>query len=72
MRFGFGHPGESAGFCQHHSCREEQALELAFMAGALNRPDLRALADQAHQSTVRCRHQPRKGAVRAPLPTQEE
>lgn len=58
-------------WCQHAICRDDQERDLAFMASALNRKDLRALADAAHQSTVRCRLQPRKGAMRAPLPKSE-
>lgn len=68
MRGGFGHAGESVGYCTHATCREDQERDLAFMAAALNRKDLRELAAAAHQSTVRCRLQPRKGAVRAPFP----
>jgi len=55
-------------WCEHAICREEQARDLAYLGAALNRNDLRVLAAQAHASTVRCRLQPRKGAVRAPLP----
>ena len=55
-------------YCQHSTCREETARELAFMGARLYRNDLRVLAAQAHASTVRCRHVPRKGPVHAPLP----
>lgn len=70
MRWGFGaEAGEAAqAWCTHACCREDQERDLAFMGAALNREDLRALADAAHQSTVRCRLQPRKGPVHAPLP----
>lgn len=74
MRFGYGAEGDPAAqkFCQHATCREDQERDLAYMGAALNRADLRALADQAHQSTVRCRHQPRKGPMRAPFPPRKE
>lgn len=70
MRFGFGAEADQAeqAWCQHATCREDQARDLGFMASELNRPELRELAGAAHNSTVRCRLQPRKGAVRAPLP----
>lgn len=70
MRFGFGHSGDQAAqtWCEHETCRDAQAEELAFMGASLNRPELKDLAQQAYTSTVRCRHQPRKGPVRAPLP----
>lgn len=55
-------------YCQHATCREDTARELAFMGATLWRQDLSALATQAHQSTVRCRHVPRKGPISAPLP----
>jgi hypothetical protein len=73
MRFGFGAEADQAAqtWCTHASCQEDQARDLGFMASALNRPELRELAAQAHNSTVRCRHQPRKGPVRAPLTERE-
>jgi hypothetical protein len=73
VRFGYGADADqpAQAWCTHATCREDQALDLAFMGAALNREDLRALADAAHQSTVRCRLQPRKGAIRAPFPPQK-
>lgn len=74
MRFGFGAPGDQPeqAWCTHATCREDQERDLAFMGAALNRPELRAIADQAKHSTVRCRLQPRKGPVRAPFPPRAE
>lgn len=41
-----------------------------FLLGAASvlRRDLMRMAGEVHLSTVRCRLQPRKGAVRAPFP----
>ena len=73
MRFGFGAPSDQAAqtWCEHATCREDQAGELAYMGAALDRQDLKDLSKQAYHSTVRCRHQPRKGPVRAPFPDQQ-
>lgn len=70
MRWSFSAPAAPAEqtWCTHATCREDQESDLAFMAAALDRQDLREIADAAHQSTVRCRIQPRRGPVRAPLP----
>jgi len=70
LRFGYGADADQAEqtWCEHAICREEQARDLAYLGAALNRNDLRVLAAQAHVSTVRCRLQPRKGPVWAPLP----
>lgn len=43
-------------------------LEFVYRLGLMDGPELRELAGAAHNSTVRCRLQPRKGPVRAPFP----
>ena len=62
MRFGFGHEGDplppAQQWCTH--------------GATLNRPELRDLAEQSHQSTVRCRLLPRRGPIRAPFPPRAE
>lgn len=55
-------------YCKHSICREDTALELAWMGARLFRKDLLQLSTQAHASTVRCRLHPRKGPVHAPFP----
>jgi hypothetical protein len=74
MRWGFGADADQAEqkWCTHATCREDQERDLSFIGAALDRRDLRELADAALQSTVRCRLQPRRGAVRAPFPPRKE
>ena len=55
-------------YCEHAICRAHTAEELIWMGHRLIRRDLLRLAGEAMSSTVRCRLQPRKGPVHAPLP----
>jgi len=58
-------------YCTHASCRTDAATELAYAGAVLQRKDLRDAAREVYSSTVRCRHQPRKGALKAPFPTRK-
>jgi hypothetical protein len=55
-------------YCQHATCRAHTAEELLYMGARLDRKDLQLAAREALRATVRCRHQPRKGPIHAPLP----
>lgn len=56
-------------YCQHAICRAHTAEELLYMGLRLFRRDLVVLAREVDSSTVRCRLQPRKGPIHAPLPS---
>lgn len=56
-------------YCTHAICRAHTAEELLYLGARLDRKDLQRAAHEAMRSTVRCRRQPRKGPIHAPLPT---
>lgn len=66
----FGHHAAPADtkYCTHATCRTDNATELAWMAFTLQREDLLTAAIESPKATVRCRHTPRHGPIRAPFP----
>jgi hypothetical protein len=54
-------------YCRHATCRTDAATELYWMGMRLDRADLMKAARDALHATVRCRHVPRKGPIRAPF-----